>query len=391
MAGGAVVSGARYDVVVAGGGPAGVAAAIVLARAGRVVLLADAGRGPGSVGEALPAAARVLLRDLGADRVLADGHLPCPANRSAWGGPELASTDSIRDPHGHGWHLDRPRFDGRLRDRARAQGVQLAERTAVRPLARTPDGGWTVELRGPARETARCRWLLDATGRRAALARACGARTLTRDRLVAVHLTLDPADPPGADTTTTVESAPDGWWYTAPLPTGHRLLAWYADADGGDARPAGEAFAARLADTRHVGPLAAAHPWPAGGGALRRAPAHTAWLDRVDGEGWVAAGDAALAFDPLSSQGILTALFTGLRAGQAVHARLGGDGEALGGYAREVAAVRAAYLRTLRSHYAAERRWSDRPFWRDRQYPQHPQHPQRTATTTTTTTEETPV
>ncbi|MFJ5885120.1 NAD(P)/FAD-dependent oxidoreductase [Kitasatospora cineracea] len=362
-----VRGGARYEVVVAGGGPAGVAAASVLARAGRAVLLADAGRGPGSVGEALPAAARVLLRDLGADRILTDGHLPCLANRSAWGSTALGSTDSILDPHGHGWHLDRPRFDRQLRERALAQGVRLADRTTVRPLARNPDGGWTVELRGPEprgpeRRTAHCRWLVDATGRRAALARSCGARVLTRDRLVAVHLTLDPADPPGADTTTTVESAPDGWWYTAPLPAGRRLLAWYTDAD----TPVGaETFPGRLAATRYVAPLAAAHPWPATGGP-RRAPAHGAHLDAVHGEGWTAAGDAAAAFDPLSSQGILTALFTGLRAGQAVHARLGGDREAMAEYARAVAAVRATHLRNHRAHYAAERRWSDRPFWQRR-------------------------
>ncbi|WP_254897597.1 tryptophan 7-halogenase [Kitasatospora sp. NA04385] len=352
----------------AGGGPAGVAAASVLVRAGRRVLLVDAGRGPAPVGEALPAAARVLLRDLGAERVLTDGHLPCLANRSAWGSPALGSVDSILDPHGHGWHLDRPRFDRQLRGLARTQGVHLAERTTVRLPVRTPDGGWTVELRGPERRSVHCRWLVDATGRRAALARTLGARVLTRDRLIAVHLTLAPADPPPADTTTTVESAPDGWWYTAPLPTGHRLLAWYTDTDTDAApgTPAGaEGFLRRLAVTRHVGPLAAVHPRPAAGGP-RRAPAHSARLDPVCGEGWIAAGDAAVAFDPLSSQGILTALFTGVRAGQAVHARLGGERGAPGEYVRAVAAVRETYLRNHRAHYAAERRWPDRPFWRRR-------------------------
>ncbi|WP_033218587.1 tryptophan 7-halogenase [Kitasatospora phosalacinea] len=358
----------RVDVVVAGGGPAGAAAALALVRAGRTVLLADAGRGPAPVGEALPAAARVLLRDLGADGVLADGHLPCLANRSAWGGPALGSTDSILDPHGHGWHLDRQSFDRQLRARAREQGAVLATGSAVRPLDRTADGGWTVGLGG--RETVRCRWIVDATGRRAAVATACGARRLVRDRLLAVHLTLGPAARP-ADTTTTVEAVRDGWWYTAPLPAGRRLLAWYTDADLPAARTA---LPAGLAATRHIGPLADAHPWPPGA-APRRAPAHTARLDTVHGEGWTAAGDAALAFDPLSSQGILTALFTGLSAGRAVHAHLDGDPAALAGHARAVDQVHALYLRNHRTHYAAEQRWPDRPFWQRRHTRTHQEVP----------------
>ncbi|MFG2693074.1 tryptophan 7-halogenase [Kitasatospora sp. NPDC048407] len=359
----------RYDVLVAGGGPAGAAAALTLVRAGRSVLLADAGRGPAPVGEALPAAARVLLGDLGAGGVLTAGHLPCLANRSAWGGPRLASTDSVFDPHGHGWHLDRVLFDRQLRECARAQGAHLVA-GAVRINGRAGDGSWSVELRGAGeRRTVRCRWLVDATGRRAALATACGARRRTGDRLVALHLTLGPADPADPDTTTTVEAAPDGWWYTAPLPTGRRLLVWYTDADLPAADPGPPAFAARLAATRHVLELAARHPWPAGA-APRRAPAHTARLADVTGDGWIAAGDAAAAFDPLSSQGILTALYTGLAAGRAVHGRLAGRAGALDAYRAELAAIDAAYLRNHRTHYCAEQRWPDRPFWRRR----HP-HP----------------
>ena len=73
-----------YDAAIAGGGPAGAAAAIVLARAGLRVLLADAGNarsprhGKYKIGEGLPPSARHLLRDLGVhERVLADGHRPC--------------------------------------------------------------------------------------------------------------------------------------------------------------------------------------------------------------------------------------------------------------------------------------------------------------------------
>ncbi|MFE7486342.1 tryptophan 7-halogenase [Kitasatospora sp. NPDC057541] len=370
-----------YDVVVVGGGPAGAAAALALAGRGRGVLLADAPGGPPAIGEALPAAARMLLRDLGAaGTVPGDGHLPCYGNRSVWGSAAPASVDSIRDPHGPGWHLDRPLFDRRLREAAASAGAEVRTATA-RPVRRHPDGTWTLALHGGAGPGAvvRCRWLVDATGRRAAVATTHGARRLVGDRLVALHLVLGPGDGVATDSTTLVEAGPDGWWYSAPLPGGRLLLAFFTDGDLPAARGGAEAFRHRLAVTGPTAARAAGHRFPscassrssASLAAPVRAPAHTARLDRVHGEGWTAAGDAAAAFDPLSSQGILTALWTGRAAGLAVDAALAGDPYALDRYATAVTGVVIAYRRNHAAHYGLERRWPARPFWRRR----HPSAP----------------
>ena len=53
-------------------------------------------------------------------------------------------------------------------------------------------------------------------------------------------------------------------------------------------------------------------------------PAETSRLDRIAGPGWLALGDAAAAYDPLSSYGIGSAMGSGFYAGQAIADSLAG-------------------------------------------------------------------
>ena len=141
--------------------------------------------------------------------------------------------------------------------------------------------------------------LIDATGRAASISKRLGARPIVYDELIGIVGRVTGPSP--QHSLLLIEAVELGWWYSAGLADGTIIATFLTDPDLVDTSKSG-----RLASWQKQ--LAAsditASRVVANGDDLHIRTARTQRLDVTEGEGWLAVGDAAISFDPLSSDGI---------------------------------------------------------------------------------------
>lgn len=344
----------EVDVAVVGGGPAGAVAARCLASWGRRVAVFERSRySEPRYGETLPPETMPLLDALGLREELA--HVEAaesPGTVSSWGGDPV-ETDFVRNVHGAGLHVDRAGFDRALARAAEDAGASLSTGVTVTDVA--GDGGaWRVATsRGPA--TARV--VVDAAGRLGHVIPR--RRTAYADKLIAVTALLRHRRARPSDLRTYVETTPHGWWYSAPVGASRTVAMFFTD--GVEHRrgisPPGELDGAPLTRARMAGAEVVDE---------RVLPVRSGLRGPVAGPGWVAVGDSAASYDPVSGAGIHKALGQGALAAAAVHAALEGDSAAQLLYEERVRADFERYAAERHLVYSAERRWAGAGFWERR-------------------------
>lgn len=342
-----MTSGDRAQVVVAGGGPAGAVAALVLARRGVEVLLLDRARfpRPKPCGQFVGPGGARLLGALGLwEAVRAAGASPvCGIRIEAPDGSVLLG----RFPGGPvgptdgpaAFALSRGRLDAALLAMARLAGVRILEGHQIIAVEAGPTEVVLRARAGRRLKSLRAAWVIGADGRHSVVARAFGLpRRLLRLRRFGIL--ADFADFPQTGETAELFLGRAAYCIINPLADGQACLGlvtdWCPEAcRGGLAEllarhlAAFPAVAARVARARLIG-----RPYGVGPLAFRREPPGAGRVLLV--------GDAAGFYDPLTGEGVTAALETGTLA-----AALLADGLASGAGPGVIQGAHAAARRRL--------------------------------------------
>jgi flavin-dependent dehydrogenase len=348
-----------FDVLVAGGGPAGSTAAMALCRSGwSVALVEEDDYKSFRVGETLPPMIRPKLATLGVwERFLECEPLESYGIQTAWETAMPRRQEFIRNPYGCGWHVERARFDGMLATAAAAAGAELVVSARVSSCRRGPEEQWLLECtRNGTSLTLSGRLLVDATGRRALLAGRLGAHPQAADRLIGAVALSERHE---TEQWTLIEAIEQGWWYSAPLPGERTVFACMTDADLWKEAKWQELLKSAPLTFQRAGGTELPPP-------LAIVSAATLIRRPVTGPGWLAVGDAALAYDPLSGQGVLKSMDTGSRGASALARHLDGDPSGLAEYESWVEAAYREYLATRSQFYGSVQRWPASRFWKRR-------------------------
>ncbi|MGB0505045.1 MAG: NAD(P)/FAD-dependent oxidoreductase [Pikeienuella sp.] len=359
----------QVDIAVLGAGLAGIAAALALKQHGlQVALIGEIiGKGP-KVGEFLPASVRRLFQALQLDEptdILGkENYLQCNTKMSAWGSATWTYQDSLRDPEGGGWHILRHRFEQNL---LKIAGDREVNHFQAKLLELSDNGvQYRVRVDGEDGEiTFQSPRLIDATGRKSWLVRRMDSPSKRQNRQMAViGWVNDTANE--TERATKVKSVENGWWYTAPLPNRQRVIAFHGLAeDVGILCKKPDRFLAQAQRCELDVGLGAATVLSA---PLQSCDASLRLSSKVAGKRWLAIGDAALALDPLSSQGMHFALYSAIMASDAICKARQNEAtafEAMQTYCNQVSDVFVANQRTRHMFYNEERRYRSHHYWLD--------------------------
>ena len=363
----------NFDIVIIGGGVAGCATAIALKNSHPSLHIAIVERRHAGdiataekIGESLPAQAIVPLQRLGLwQKFQRCQRMSNFGTAAAWGEQTIYTNESLFSPYGGGWQIDRSEFDLMLIDAAQSCGVDFYFEQVVKQVIRN-EAHWRLVLKNEVTPI-HCRFVVDASGSNARFANLLGVKRQVNDKLIGIYRFYQSENNNcrPRNNGSLVESHQFGWWYSANLPNTKLVVGLMTDADIGKQQQFFRKDRWQLILKASVNTYTRLQHSSIASD-LKVVAAHSQCLEKCGGAGWLAVGDAAFCFDPLSSLGIFKALRMSIYAGYAIQDYFSNKDPTLAKYRKVTEAEYAAYLSTRNIYYNQEQRFFDDVFWRRR-------------------------
>ncbi len=371
-----------YDVAIIGGGPAGSTAATLLARAGRRVVILEREKFPRfHIGESLLPFSMKAFQRLGLqEKFQRAGFMEKFGGEMVGACSEEGVKFYFKDGFGsqtdRSYQVTRSEFDKILLDHAAENGAEVREETTVERVEFSDDGvelhwrdarrrvhsgpGIRVEP-GPdgAGPSIRARYVIDASGRNSVVGSHFKLKkNYAHLQKVSIFAHYDGVThEPGIDgTLTRLVRALDRWFWMIPLSEERMSIGLVLDAT---------VFkAAKLSPEEFLERSLAEQPVIANRmfAATRATPVTVAAdfsyrNEKLAGDRWLLAGDAAGFIDPVFSSGVFLAIMAGEQAADALHVVLDQPGKKrrlFARYERTVQRAMKVYLRFVDAWYTKE-------------------------------------
>ncbi len=357
------------DIIITGKGIAGLVLSVLLEQKGipHVLLSRHGEKKALALGETLPPSALPLLQSLNLLPLFeANALQKTHGYHSLWGSPRVMDNNFyFHHPYKYGLKINKQGLISSLAQMQQQHILQFDNQLSIT----ASDAISTVSFNNNRQPvTIEGKMLVDATGRNRSVLAQLGIPSIQHDSLVAFSCHIARIKHPKLVHSVYVESFETGWGIVSAISETENVMTLFTSKDNAIQQQLRQYhhWAAVLAGTTYLKyflPATASGNITGGNAGSSRAA-------DCAGNNWLAIGDAAIAFDPLSSHGITNALYTAQKAAIAIEAYLHQPGKAiLKEYDAALKAIFMQYNTTCRQLYSSEKRWPEAPFWKQPVWP----------------------